>query len=116
METSFLLSRTNFFLASSTYDEAFIRAQIAELRTIIIEHNTRYYQTSDPIVSDTEYDQLFALLQEREDRYPDLIVTNSPTQRLIGQKIDAFASARHLAEMISLQNTYSAQDIAKRDE
>ena len=94
----------------------FIRTHIAELRTIISEHNSRYYQTANPLISDGEYDHLFALLIEREQRFPDLLTTNSPTQRLVGQKIEEFFSARHLAEMSSLQNTYSPDDIAKRDE
>ncbi len=116
MDNSLLLSRTNYFLTASDIDEQFVRSYIDELRTLIIEHNTHYYITANPLISDGEYDQLFALLVSRENRFPELITAQSPTQRLVGQKIDWFSSAAHLAEMSSLQNTYSAEDIIKRDE
>ena len=83
-----LLDRTTFFITQTSYDEAFIRASIDELRSIIKEHNERYYLTSDPLISDVQYDQLFALLKEREDQFPDLVVGDSPTQRLVGQTIE----------------------------
>ncbi len=63
-----------------------------------------------------QYDQLFALLKEREEQWPDLITADSPTQRLVGQTIEWFTSANHTANMGSLQNTYNWEDIIKRDE
>jgi DNA ligase (NAD+) len=83
METALLTTRSTYFLTLSGIDEVFIRSHITELRSIIAEHNSRYYQTANPIISDAEYDQLFALLIEREERFPDLLTTNSPTQRLV---------------------------------
>ena len=83
-----LLDRTTFFLTQTSHDEAFIRASIGELRAIIKEHNERYYLTSDPVISDVQYDQLFAVLKEREEQWPDLITADSPTQRLVGQTIE----------------------------
>lgn len=83
-----LLDRTTFFLTQTSHDEAFISASIGELREIIKEHNERYYLTSDPVISDVQYDQLFALLKEREEQLPELISADSPTQRLVGQTIE----------------------------
>jgi DNA ligase (NAD+) len=116
MDTEKLSLRTTYFLTTSSHDEQFVRTHIAELRIIIEAHNNLYYHTADPIISDAEYDQLFALLVERERNFPDLLIAQSPTQRLIGQVMEWFVSASHLAEMSSLQNTYSAKEIAKRDE
>jgi DNA ligase (NAD+) len=102
-----LLDRTTFFLTTTSHDESFIRASIDELRLIIKEHNERYYLTSDPVISDVQYDQLFALLKEREEQFPELVTLDSPTQRLVGQTIEGFTSAPHTATMGSLQNTYN---------
>jgi DNA ligase (NAD+) len=88
MENDQLISRTTYFLTSSAHDEEFVRHHIAELRTLLIEHNKHYYQTSDPLISDGEYDQLFALLVDRENRFSELVVPESPTQRLVGQVIE----------------------------
>jgi DNA ligase (NAD+) len=111
-----LLDRTTFFLTTTSHDESFIRASIDELRLIIKEHNERYYLTSDPVISDVQYDQLFALLKEREEQFPELVTLDSPTQRLVGQTIEGFTSAPHTATMGSLQNTYNWEDIIKRDD
>lgn len=111
-----LIDRTTFFLTQTSHDEQFIRASIGELRSIIKQHNERYYLTSDPVISDGQYDQLFALLKEREEQFPELVTPDSPTQRLVGQTIEWFTSANHTATMGSLQNTYNGEDILKRDE
>lgn len=116
MEKQYLIERSLFFLTQTSHDESFIRASIEELREIIKEHNEKYYLTSDPVISDVQYDQLFSLLKEREEQWPDLITKDSPTQRLIGQTIEGFTSAPHMATMWSLQNTYNGEDILKRDE
>lgn len=115
MEAKALIDRTMFFLEQASLEEQFVRTHIAELRELLVAHNTRYYQTSDPIISDTAYDELFLLLQTREDAFPDLMSSESPTQRLVGQKLEGFSSVAHLAVMGSLQNTYSAEDIDQRD-
>lgn len=88
MDEHLVTTRSTYFLTSATYEEDFVRAHISELRQLLIEHNKRYYQTADPIISDREYDQLFALLVEREDRFPDLKTSDSPTQRLVGQLLE----------------------------
>jgi len=116
MDSSLLVSRTIYFLSKSITDEQLIRKYIVELSELIIDHNKHYYVTADPLISDHEYDQLFSLLKDREERFPELIVSESPTQALVGQKIDWYSTAHHLAEMISLQNTYSGKDITKWDE
>lgn len=59
----------------------------AELRAIIDRHNYRYYVLDSPEISDAEYDRLFRELRDLEERYPALLTTNSPTQR-VGAPID----------------------------
>gem|GEM_PF-3713827 len=88
MDSSLLVSRTIYFLSKSITDEQLIRKYIVELSELIIDHNKHYYVTADPLISDHEYDQLFSLLKDREERFPELIVSESPTQALVGQKID----------------------------
>ncbi len=87
-----------------------------DLVACIIEHNRRYYQESDPIISDYEYDQLFAYLKNIETQYPELISPNSPTQNLIGQDVvqDAFEKSTHEYPLLSLENSYDADDIHDR--
>lgn len=91
-----------------------IAAHIEELRQVLKQHNYLYYVTASPIISDVEYDELFALLQEWEVRRPDLITPESPTQQLSTQLLEGFAQAKHLGVMQSLQNTYTAEEIQHR--
>lgn len=116
MQEKELIDRSLFFLSHSfdSYEQKI--SAIEELRTLLIEHNRLYYQQAAPCISDVDYDTLFLLLKQREEQYPELIVQNSPTQALVGQKLEWFVSSAHLATMGSLQNTYSPQDIQKRDE
>lgn len=80
----------------------------------LIEHNHLYYIQSSPIISDYEYDQLFAYLKKIEEFAPYLISSNSPTQSLIGQISDWFAKADHKTPLLSLENSYNAQDLQNR--
>ena len=59
-----------------------ILRQIQDLRTEINQHNIRYYVNDDPIIADAEYDQLMRKLEQMEKNNPDLITTDSPTQRI----------------------------------
>ena len=78
--------------------------RIRELRDLIDYHNTRYYVLDDPEISDAEYDRLLRELIEWEQRYPDLVTADSPTQRVGGASLDAFPTATHTIPMLSLDN------------
>ncbi|HWP44049.1 MAG TPA: NAD-dependent DNA ligase LigA, partial [Blastocatellia bacterium] len=94
-------------------DEA--REEIEKLRETIRYHDERYYGQSDPEISDYEYDQLMHRLRELEQAYPDLITSDSPTQRVSGTPATAFARYVHRRPMLSLDNTYSVDDLREWD-
>lgn len=68
------------------------------------------------MISDLEYDQLFAYLKGIEEYFPHLISSNSPTQSLIGQLADWFQKAEHLFPLLSLENSYQAEDLRAWDQ
>jgi DNA ligase (NAD+) len=93
--------------------------EIAELRRQINEHDYRYYVLNAPVVADVEYDALLKRLRELEAEHPDLITPDSPTQRVSGQPAEGFAEYVHKRPMLSLDNSYSIDDLrdwAKRCE
>ena len=77
------------------------RAQ--SLRTQIAEANHRYYGLDDPSIPDAEYDRLFRELQAIETAFPELFTNDSPTQRVGGKALDAFAQVRHAVPMLSIR-------------
>ena len=82
----------------------------------LVEHNHLYYLKNAPIISDFDYDQLFSLLKKIETEYPQIISSNSPTQGLIGQISDGFKKAEHKTPLLSLENSYNAEDLKIFDE
>jgi DNA ligase (NAD+) len=96
-----------------------IEQEIADLRREILEHDHRYYTLSEPVISDAEYDALMRRLRELESERPDLITPDSPTQRVSGQVAEGFEEYFHKRPMLSLDNSYSIDDLrawAKRCE
>lgn len=93
----------------STHDA--IRAEVEDLRRTIERHNRLYYVDAQPEISDRQFDALMARLIELEAARPDLADPNSPTLRVGGTPLEGFASARHLAPMLSIDNTYSPAEI-----
>jgi len=85
---------------------------IARLRREIEEHNRRYYEETAPTISDREYDRLYAELVDLETRFPQLVTPDSPTQRVGGKPLQAFAQIEHRVPMLSLDNTYSEEEVA----
>jgi len=85
--------------------------EITSLRKLIRRHDERYYVYSDPEISDYEYDQLLKSLSQLEAKYPDLITPDSPTQRVAGRPADEFLRYQHRRQMLSLDNTYSYEDL-----
>lgn len=82
-----------------------------ELAEQIEEHNYRYYVLDKPTISDYEFDKLLEELQKLEQQYPDLVLPNSPTQRVGGTITKIFPTARHQYPMLSLSNTYSLEEL-----
>lgn len=96
-----------------------IAAEIAALRRQLSDHDYRYYVLDAPIVADVEYDALLKRLRDLEAQQPDLITPDSPTQRVAGQPAAGFAEYFHKRPMLSLDNSYSIDDLrewAKRCE
>ena len=87
------------------------KERILFLRKELAEHNHSYYVLDIPIISDFEFDKLLVELQQLEDNNPDLFDANSPSQRVGGAVLDGFKTIRHKYRMLSLGNTYSAEDL-----
>ena len=87
-----------------------------QLIDCISEHNRRYYLQNSPIISDSEYDQLFNFLKRIESDYPQLISSNSPTQALVWQVSEWFKKAEHKTPLLSLENSYNTEDLNDFDE
>lgn len=85
------------------------------LRTQLDEHNYRYYVLDDPSVTDAEYDALFRELQSLEAAHPELVVPDSPTQRVGASPASAFGSVRHEQPMLSLDNAFSEEEVRAFD-
>jgi DNA ligase (NAD+) len=85
---------------------------IARLRDEIRRHDQLYYQDAAPVINDQEYDRLYKQLVDLETQFPDLLAPDSPTQRVGGKPLQAFAQIQHLAPMLSLDNTYSEHEVA----
>ncbi len=88
-----------------------LQARAAKLRREIEEHNRRYYEEAAPVISDFEFDQLLRELIDLERAHPELATADSPTQRVSGKPLEAFAQIRHRAPMLSLENTYSEDEV-----
>src|SRR6476660_5483170 len=92
-------------------DEKEAAKRIATLRREIEGHNRRYYEEAAPTISDREYDALYRELTDLEKRFPELAAPDSPTQRVGGQPLKAFGQITHRVPMLSLDNTYSEEEI-----
>ncbi|RAJ10492.1 DNA ligase (NAD+) [Chitinophaga skermanii] len=88
---------------------------IEGLRDVIRYNDWRYYIQNDPVVSDFEYDQLFAWLKKLESDNPGLITNDSPTQRVARGLTKEFPTVQHLVPMLSLENSYNADDLLDWD-
>jgi len=87
-------------------------ARVSSLRQEIEENNRRYYQEAAPTVSDQEYDRLYRELLDLETQFPELASPDSPTGHVGGAPLEEFAQIRHRAPMLSLDNTYSEEEVA----
>jgi DNA ligase (NAD+) len=91
------------------------KKQIERLRKEIDHHNYHYYVLNNPIISDFEYDQLYKKLQSLEEQFPRLVTPESPTQRIGGAPVKEFKTVEHTIKMLSLDNTYSEDEVREFD-
>src|SRR4030088_2005683 len=93
-------------------DETQPAKRIGQLRGEIKEHDRRYYEEAAPTISDREYDRLYKELVVRGAKFPALVPLDSPTQQVGGKPLQAFAQIQHRVPMLSLDNTYSEDEVA----
>lgn len=89
--------------------------EVRELRDVLRFHEYRYYVMNDPLIADGEYDQLFKELERLEKEDPAIITADSPTQRVARGLTKDFPAAQHLVPMLSLDNSYNADDLIDFD-
>ncbi|HEB95089.1 MAG TPA: NAD-dependent DNA ligase LigA [Sedimenticola thiotaurini] len=92
-----------------------VRKRVEWLRREIDRHNYQYYVLDDPLIPDSEYDRLMRELQQLEQRYPELIVPESPTQRVGAEPLEGFEEVVHRIPMLSLENAFSDEEVAEFD-
>ena len=90
--------------------------RIEELRRQIRYHEERYYILNQPEIADVEFDALMDELKRLESAHPDLVVPDSPTQRVSGRVAAGFATVDHAEPMLSLDNAYSEEELRAFDE
>jgi DNA ligase (NAD+) len=91
-------------------------ARAAELRDLLNTYSYHYYVTSEPLVTDAEFDLLYRELQQIEAEHPELITPDSPTQRSGNDLSEDFPKVRHPAPILSLPNAFSAEDLISWEE
>ena len=96
-------------------DKHNIENNIDELRNLLRFHEYRYYVMTDPLISDFEYDSLYKLLEKFEKENPAAVTKDSPTQRVGTGLIKDFPKTQHLVPMLSLENSYNADDLQDWD-
>ena len=101
---------TNQFLRSPIDADTSLEI-FMELKDLLRFHEYRYYVLNDPLIADFEYDQLFKQLQHFENKHPELITADSPTQRVGNSLNQSFQTVAHLVPMLSLDNSYNAEDL-----
>lgn len=99
-----------------TTPSATILKEAQKLRDQINKHNYHYYVLDNPVISDNEWDALFQKLKKLEDQYPELITSDSPTQRVGAEPLKAFAQVQHDMPMLSLDNAFTEEDARDFDE
>ena len=93
-----------------------IKTRIEHLRTELRRHDYFYYVLNHPHISDRQYDRLFAELQSLEEANRQFITTDSPTQRVSERPLAGFITVTHTVPMLSIDNTYNAEELTSFDE
>lgn len=91
------------------------KQRIFELKKLLNEYSYRYYVLDKPKVPDAEYDRLYRELQNLEAKHPELITSDSPTQRIGEKPLAAFLEVKHRIPMLSLDNGFSEEDVMQFD-
>ena len=89
--------------------------RIAQLKRELEQHNRNYYVLDQPTIADSEWDKLFHELAALEEKYPQLLMPDSPTQRVGGKPLDMFEEVTHRVPMLSLGNAFTDADIDNFD-
>jgi DNA ligase (NAD+) len=110
-QTKHLLAQTKKFLTESEI----AKGEIEALRSVLRFHEYRYYIMNDPLVADPEYDKLYRQLEKIETAFPQLVTPSSPTQRVGSSLNPSFPTVQHLVPMLSLDNSYDADDLIDFD-
>jgi DNA ligase (NAD+) len=107
-----LIAKAKVAVAASEERElAEAQLRVEELREQVNHHLYRYHVLDDPEISDAEYDALIGQLRALEDRFPELITPDSPTQRVGAAPADLFKPVPHRAPMLSLDNAFSEEEL-----
>ena len=93
-----------------------INKRIEELVNILNEASKNYYELDMPTITDQEYDDLYRELENLEKKYPELILSNSPTKRVGGKVIDEFSKVEHSVPMMSLGDIFNEDEVREFDE
>lgn len=110
-QTKELNKKTEKWLSS----KELLKEDLTDLKNILRFHEYRYYIENEPLISDFEYDSLYKLLENFEKEHPQLITPDSPTQRVGSSLNNAFVTVQHLVPMLSLENSYNADDLLDWD-
>ncbi|SFC25042.1 DNA ligase (NAD+) [Alkalibacterium subtropicum] len=96
-----------------SFDQA--RKRVDELKTLLDQYSHQYYVLDQPTIPDEEYDQLYRELVELEEKYPTLVQSDSPTQRVGGSLLEGFEKVQHDIPMLSLDNAFSKEELQDFD-
>lgn len=107
-------SETKKYLAKKNVSEL-SGDDIHPLEDLVRFHEYRYYVLNDPLVSDFEYDQLYKILEALEKKFPAKASASSPTKRVSSDLVEDFVTVKHIIPMLSLDNSYDADDLIKFD-
>lgn len=108
--------RQLFDLSKQLLETAVTTEHAKDLHQVLHYHEWKYYVQNDPVLSDFEYDSLFKKLEALEAKHPELRTPDSPTQRVANDMTNDFNTVEHLVPMLSLDNSYNAEDLKDFDE
>ena len=92
-----------------------ITNKIEKLRSEIRRHDHLYYVLNSSEITDQQYDKLYSELKKLEEAHPELVTPDSPTQRVSGEPVEGFENVRHAVPMLSIDNTYNADELRNFD-
>jgi len=105
----------NYTVQSDHITISYSIEEIQRLRDEIRYHEKKYYVDNEPEIADGRYDQLVNNLKAVENKYPELITADSPTQRVASDLNPEMDAVPHIVSMLSLDNAYNGDDLKKFD-